>query len=143
MMLQDLIDPSLPLAEQNARLRAILSALMDRAERGQMQSRPMGQLAHVVALEQQVRTRTRDLAEALDKLRVTHARLSQAERDAVSARNSLVDALEAMGEGFAMFDSRDRLTMWNSQFCAALPDIRAQLAAGPAISRLCAHGVGQ
>lgn len=130
MMLQDLIDPSLPLAEQNARLRAILSALMDRAERGQMQSRPMGQLAHVVALEQQVRTRTRDLAEALDKLRVTHARLSQAERDAVSARNSLVDALEAMGEGFAMFDSRDRLTLWNSQFCAALPDIRAQLAAG-------------
>lgn len=129
-MLEDLVDPALPMAEQNARLRAILAALMDRAERGQMPSRPMGQLSHVVALEQQVRARTRDLAETLDKLRMTHARLSQAERDAVSARNSLVDALEAMGEGFAMFDARDCLTLWNSQFCAALPDIRAQLSAG-------------
>jgi signal transduction histidine kinase len=125
-----MIDPDLPLEEQNARLRAILAALMDRSERGQMPSRPMGQLTHVVALEQQVRSRTRDLAEALDKLRVTNARLSQAERDAVGARNTLADALEAMGEGFAMFDARDRLTLWNSQFCAALPDIRDQLGTG-------------
>lgn len=125
-----MIDPALPLAEQNARLRAILAALMDRAEHSRMPSRPMGQLTHVVALEQQVRSRTRDLAETLDKLRVANARLSQAERDAVGARNSLVDALEAMGEGFAMFDARDRLTLWNSQFCAALPDIRDQLDAG-------------
>ena len=40
---------------------------------GRCKSRPMGQLANVVTLEQQVRARTRDLAEALDKLRVTHA----------------------------------------------------------------------
>lgn len=125
-----MIDPDLPLDEQNARLRAILGALMDRAERGQLPSRPMGQLSDVVAMEQQVRARTRDLAEALDKLRVTNARLSQAERDAVGARNTLADALEAMGEGFAMFDARDRLTLWNSQFCAALPDIRDQLGTG-------------
>lgn len=130
MMLEDMIDPTLPVAEQNTRLRAILAALMDRAERGHMPSRPMGQLSDVVILEQQVRARTRDLAETLDKLRVANARLSKAERDATGARNSLVDALEAMGEGFAMFDARDRLTLWNSQFCAALPDIREQLGAG-------------
>jgi signal transduction histidine kinase/CheY-like chemotaxis protein len=129
-MVSDMIDPGLPLAEQNARLRAILAALMDRAEHGQMPSRPAGQLTHMVALEQQVRARTRDLAETLDKLRVANARLSQAERDATGARNTLVDALEAMGEGFAMFDARDRLTLWNSQFCAALPDIRDQLGTG-------------
>lgn len=129
-MVSDMIDTTLPLAEQNARLRAIITALMDRAEHGQSPSRPMGQLTHMVALEQQVRARTRDLAETLDKLRVANARLSQAERDATGARNSLVDALEAMGEGFAMFDARDRLTLWNSQFCATLPDIRDRLGEG-------------
>lgn len=123
----------LPLEEENARLRAVVTALMDRSERAtQAPNRPMGQFSHVVALEQQIRSRTRDLAETLDRLRVTNARLSQAEREAVSARNSLADALEAMGEGFAMFDSTDTLTMWNSRFCADLPDARRRL--GPGLS---------
>ncbi|TQM91816.1 hybrid sensor histidine kinase/response regulator [Roseinatronobacter monicus] len=131
-MLETLLTDGLSLEEENARLRAIVVALMDRSERAQSPSRPMGQLSHVVALEQQIRTRTRDLAETLDRLRIANARLSQAERDAVNARNNLADALEAMGEGFAMFDASDTLTMWNSRFCADLPDVRRRI--GPGLS---------
>ena len=131
-MLETILTDGLTVEEENARLRAIVVALMDRSERAQNSSRPMGQLSHVVALEQQIRTRTHDLAETLDRLRVANARLSQAERDAVNARNNLADALEAMGEGFAMFDASDTLTMWNSRFCADLPDVRRRI--GPGLS---------
>ncbi|ATX64970.1 hybrid sensor histidine kinase/response regulator [Roseinatronobacter bogoriensis] len=131
-MLETILTEGLSIEEENARLRAVVIALMDRSERAQSPSRPMGQLSHVVALEQQVRTRTRDLAETLDRLRVANARLSQAERDAIDARNHLADALEAMGEGFAMFDASDTLTMWNSRFCADLPDVRRRI--GPGLS---------
>lgn len=128
-LLPEGLDPE----EENARLQVILRALMDRSERGtQSPNRALGQLSHVVALEQQVRARTRDLAETLDRLRIVNVRLSQAERDAVGARNALADALEAMGEGFAMFDARDRLTMWNSRFCADLADVRRRI--GPGLS---------
>lgn len=132
-MLESILGDDLTLEEENARLRAIVSALIDRSERAaQGPNRPMGQLNHVVALEQQIRSRTRDLAETLDRLRITNARLSQAEREAVSARNSLADALEAMSEGFAMFDSSDTLTMCNSRFCADLVDVRRRI--GPGLS---------
>lgn len=117
-------------ADENIRLRAIVTALMDRAEHAQSASRPMGQIQHVVALEQQIRARTRDLAETLDKLRIVNSRLAHAERDAVRARNSLTDALEAMREGFALFDAGDQLTMWNSRFCAGLPDLRSRIGPG-------------
>ncbi len=130
-MSESFLTDDLSLADENERLRLIVSALMDRSERiTQGASRPAAQLTHVVALESQVRTRTRDLAETLDRLRVANARLSQAERDAVGARNALADALEAMVEGFAMFDAEDRLTMWNSRFCADLPDVRRRIGPG-------------
>lgn len=116
--------------EENIRLRAIVTALMDRAERAQSASKPTGQIQHVVALESQIRSRTRDLAETLDKLRIANARLARAERDAVGARNSLTDALEAMREGFALFDADGALAMWNSRFCAGLPDLRKRIGAG-------------
>lgn len=119
-------------AEENIRLRAIVTALMDRSEHAQSASRPMGQIQHVVALEQQIRSRTRDLAETLDRLRIVNSRLAHAERDAVRARNSLTDALEAMREGFALFDAGDLLIMWNSRFCAGLPDLRTRI--GPGLS---------
>lgn len=132
-MLENLFTEPLSLEEENARLRAIVAALMDRSERAtQSPNRPISQLSHVVTLEQQIRTRTRDLAETLDRLRVANTRLSQAEREAVAARNALTDALEAITEGFAMFDAQDRLTMWNSRFCADLPDVRHRI--GPGLS---------
>lgn len=132
-MHEDFLTDGLSLEDENARLRAIVAALMDRSERAaQSPNRPIGQLSHVVALESQIRSRTRDLAETLDRLRIANARLSQAERDAVRARNALTDALEAMSEGFAMFDGQDRLTMWNSRFCADLPDVRRRI--GPGLS---------
>lgn len=130
-MSERLLSEDLSLKEENRRLREILRALMDRSERlTQGATRSVAQLGHVVALESQIRARTRDLADMLDRLRITNALLSQAEREAVNARNALADALEAMVEGFAMFDAQDRLTMWNSRFCADLPDVQRRLEPG-------------
>ena len=131
-MLEQILPPDLTPEEENTLLRTMLAAMMDRSERAQSSTRLPGQIQHGVAFEQQIRDRTRDLAQTLDKLRVTNARLSQAKRDAVDARNSLADALEAMAEGFAIFDASDRLTMWNSRFCADLPDVRRRI--GPGLS---------
>jgi hypothetical protein len=103
----------------------------------------MGQLHHVVALEQQIRARTRDLAETLDRLRIANARLSQAERDAVRARNSLPTRWRPWAKGFAMFDASDHpdhvefALLRRSAGCAQ-PD-----RAGAALSRLCAHRLGK
>lgn len=129
-MSDGLLPPGLTPDEELARLRAIVAALMDRAERGQSVTRAAGQIQHVVTLESQIRARTRDLADTLDKLRMANARLSKAERDAVRARNTLTDALESMREGFALFDADDALMLWNSRFCADLPDLRNRIGPG-------------
>lgn len=129
-MIGNLISSDLTLEEENIRLRAIAMALIDRVEQGQNSTRPFSQFQHAVTMEQQIRARTQDLAETLNLLRVTNARLSVARREAVKARNDLTDALEAMEEGFAMFDDRDFLILSNSRFCAHLPDVRHRIAPG-------------
>src|SRR5690606_32912166 len=66
----------------------------------------------------------------LNLLNHSNTRLSQAMREAERARADLYDALEAVREGFALFDARDVLVMCNSRFGASLPDIIAHLEPG-------------
>src|SRR5690606_24676831 len=40
----------------------------------------------------------------------------EAERRRRKVKRRLLDAIESMGEAFALFDSRDRLVLWNSRF---------------------------
>ncbi len=40
----------------------------------------------------------------------------ESERRRRKAKRRLLDAIESMGEAFALFDSRDRLVLWNSRF---------------------------
>ncbi|MBU3030387.1 PAS-domain containing protein [Paracoccus sp. XHP0099] len=81
------------------------------------------QFQRAAVLEDEVRARTRDLEHALDLLNASNARLSDAYRDNDIARQNLSNAIEAVQEGFALFDASDVLIMCNSRFNALLPDI--------------------
>lgn len=81
------------------------------------------QFQRAAVLEDEVRARTRELEHALDLLNASNARLSEAYREKDAARQNLSNAIEAVQEGFALFDTSDVLIMCNSRFNALLPDI--------------------
>lgn len=81
------------------------------------------QFQRAAVLEDEVRARTRELEHALDLLNASNARLSEAYREKDVARQNLSNAIEAVQEGFALFDNSDVLIMCNSRFNALLPDI--------------------
>lgn len=81
------------------------------------------QFQRAAVLEDEVRARTRDLEHALDLLNASNARLSEAWREKDIARQNMANAIEAVQEGFALFDADDVLIMCNSRFNALLPDI--------------------
>ncbi len=68
-------------------------------------------------LESQVRDRTRDLERSLDLLQESNAQLAAAHAEREHARANLREAIEAISEGFALFDSNDCLVLFNSRFC--------------------------
>ena len=74
-------------------------------------------------LEAEVRARTRDLDRAIDLLNESNARLEAAGRETEAA-------IEAIEEGFALFDARDRLILRNARFGRDLPDLRPHLRPG-------------
>lgn len=126
-----LVNPAEPLEQQNARLLKVAEALMRRVERATDDSgEAYAHFQRAILLEEQVRSRTRDLERTLNLLNHSNTRLSQAMREAERARADLYDALEAVREGFALFDARDVLVMCNSRFGASLPDIIAHLEPG-------------
>ena len=126
-----IVDETDPVERQNEKLRRIAEVLMRRVERDTDTSdHSYAQFQATIALEAQVRERTKDLAEALDHLNAANAELAGAKAQAERARNDLSDALEAVHEGFGLFDDADRLLMKNSRFCAFLPDIEDSLQPG-------------
>ncbi|MGY3436492.1 MULTISPECIES: PAS-domain containing protein [unclassified Marinovum] len=119
------------LERQNEKLLRITQSLMRRVEQ---QQDPSGlayaQFERAALLEDQVRSRTRDLERALDLLHDSNLRLEQANSETESARANLADAIEAVNEGFALFDSHDRLVLSNSRFCLDMRDIAHKLTPG-------------
>ena len=81
------------------------------------------QFQRAAMLEERVRQRTCDLEATLKVLSDTNARLAE-------ARRNLADAIEAVEEGFALFDAAENLVMYNSRFCRDLEDVRAVLRPG-------------
>lgn len=131
-----LVDPADPPDQQVAKLTRMVEALMRRVER------PAGPSGEAYAmfersalLEAQVRERTDALERALDLLQESNARLSEATRQAERARADLAGAIEAVDQGFALFDETDRLALYNTRFCEALPDVAAALRPGLTFDR--------
>lgn len=142
-MTHPLIDPADPPELRTAKLLKVTEALMARVECATDDSgEAYAHFQRAILLEDEVRERTRDLQQTLELLNRSNAQLSQAMHVAERARADLYDALEAVREGFALFDANDVLVMCNDRFGAALPDIAAHLRPGlefVAYAKLCAR----
>ncbi len=129
------INPEDPIERREEKLKRMVDVLMRRVERDTDQSNPnYSHFQAAIVLEKQVKSRTKDLAEAMELLGDANAKLAIAKAEAEVARADLTNAIEAMQEGFALFDQTDKLILRNSKFCAYLPDVVDQLRPGVGFS---------
>lgn len=130
-MMQGILNPDDPLERQNEKLIKISEALMRRIEQStDAEGAAYAQFQRAAMLEEEVQERTRDLEHALDLLNTSNAKLAEANREAEEARSNLANAIEAIQEGFALFDPEEKLVMCNSRFGLHMPDIRASFVPG-------------
>lgn len=126
-----LIDPADNPERNTAKLLTIAEVLMRQVEQASGERGvAYEQFQRAALLEDRVRQRTSDLESTLKILNETNARLAEANRAAERARRNLADAIEAVEEGFALFDASEILVMYNSRFCCDLEDVRATLRPG-------------
>ncbi len=126
-----LVDPTESLERQNAKLAKIAGVLMRRVEQAtDADGAAYAHFQRALTLEGEVRARTSELERALSLLNDTNLRLTEANRAADRARADLANAIEAVQEGFALFDADDRLVMFNSRFGMGMPDMRRFLRPG-------------
>lgn len=126
-----LFQPGDSIERRNEKLLHITASLIRHAEEApEVEAAGYAQFQRSAMLEDQVRTRTRDLERALDLLNSSNAQLADANRQTEAARQNLAAAIETVQEGFALFDANDVLVMCNSRFNAILPDIVDKLVPG-------------
>ena len=120
-MPHSLINPTDSIERQNAKLLRIVGTLMRRAEQStDSAGMAYAQFERAVMLEDEVRSRTRELERALDLLNESNAQLAQANAAAESARANLANAIETVQEGFALFNSEGGLVVANDRFAELL-----------------------
>ena len=130
-MNNSLINPLDSVEVQNEKLSKIVFALMNRVEQATDASgAAYAQFQRAAVLEQDVQNRTKELEHALDLLNESNAQLAQANSETEAARSNLANAIEAIQEGFALFDANDRLVLCNSRFGMHMPDIHDHLSPG-------------
>ncbi|WP_211299363.1 PAS-domain containing protein [Pukyongiella litopenaei] len=126
-----ILHPNEPQQRQLDKLQRIVEVLMRRVEAsGEDSFNSYAHFQTAVALEAQVKARTRDLEEAVTLLNQSRARLAEAKAEAETARADLSNALEAVREGFALFAPDDRLIMSNRRFARMLPDVVGHITPG-------------
>ncbi|WP_448204023.1 NahK/ErcS family hybrid sensor histidine kinase/response regulator [Azospirillum sp. sgz302134] len=119
------------LERENAKLRRINQVLMDRVERSMdVQGGAFSLFQTAIVLEQKVRERTLELERALRELENSHRDLARAKELADTMRTRLSEAIESVNEGFAIFDSDDRLVLCNNKYLALWPEIRDRIMPG-------------
>ncbi|WP_370285321.1 PAS-domain containing protein [Pseudooceanicola nanhaiensis] len=139
-MMSRLISEADSLERQNEKLLKITEVLIRRVEQvTNDDAAAYEQFQRAVMLEDQVRSRTRELEDALNLLNQSNAQLSAAMREAEASRNTLTDAIETIREGFGLFDGDDRLVLCNSRFGMFMPDIRRHLVPGLGFSDYIDH----
>jgi len=130
-------DAAEPVEERLRKLEKINRALMGRVERStdfSVNGYSLFQTA--ILLEGQVSARTSDLKRTLEDLSDAYARLEDARDDAETAKQNLTSAIEAVSEGFALFNDAEELVMCNTPFRSLLPDIEAKLLPGTSFPRI-------
>ena len=125
------------LEERLRKLEKINRALMSRVERStDFSGSGFSLFQTAILLEGQVSARTGDLKRTLEDLSDAYARLEDARDEAETAKQNLTSAIEAVSEGFALFDDAEELVMCNAPFRALLPDIAAWLVPGTPFARI-------
>jgi len=134
-MNRSFLNPADPAEVQNRKLVQIVDVLMRRVEQAtDDQGAAYAQFQRAVLLEDQVRERTRELEKALDLLNRSNALLSDTMREAEGARQNLANAIEAVQEGFALFDADERLVLCNARFSRPIGDVHPLLVPGLAFA---------
>ncbi|KAE9628334.1 hybrid sensor histidine kinase/response regulator [Parasedimentitalea maritima] len=130
-MSHTLINPADTLERQNQKLLKIAETLMRRVEQSPSDTgMAYAQFERAALLEEEVRSRTLDLEQALDQLNLTHNELASANAATERARADLSNAIETVREGFALFNARDELVMCNSRFGKWMRDVHPKLLPG-------------
>lgn len=105
------------LEQENAKLRRINRVLMERVERSMdFQGGAFSLFQTAIVLEHKIRERTAELERALRALEDSHRDLARAKELAETMRTRLYEAIESVNEGFALFDSEDRLVLCNRKY---------------------------
>jgi two-component system, sensor histidine kinase len=117
--------------EHIKRLEKINRALMGRVEKSMDFSGGAFSLFQTaILLEDKVKARTVDLEQTLENLSEAYASLKDARDEAETAKQNLTAAIDAVSEGFGLFDGDERLVMCNAPFRELMPDVGAQLLPG-------------
>ncbi len=105
------------LEQENTKLRRMKDALIERVESsGSVRTAPYAAFEHSVILAEQVRERTEALNAALAELKQSTYALKQANQEAATAHQRLIDAIESITDGFVLFDADRRILLFNSRF---------------------------
>ncbi|WP_027855155.1 hybrid sensor histidine kinase/response regulator [Marinobacterium litorale] len=105
------------LEAENARLNKIRNALVERVEASSgLRAEPYAAFEHSVILAEQVRERTEALNAALHDLKHSNQALKQANEEAATAHQRLIDAIESISDAFALFDADKKLVLFNNRF---------------------------
>lgn len=109
--------PDISLPRDAAKLQKIVKVLMEQVERGiDFQGNAYSLFQTAIVLEDKVRERTRRLESALRDLEEINHELSAAKLQTETAQTRLMEAIESISEGFALFDRDDTLVLCNSRF---------------------------
>jgi PAS domain S-box-containing protein len=114
-----------------AKLERINRVLIDRVERsmdGQGSAFSLFQTA--IVLEGQIRARTLALEQTLADLEQSYHQAARAQEQAETARLRLLAAIESISEGFALFDSADRLVLFNQRYLTFWPGMADRIHTG-------------
>ncbi|MBN2753021.1 MAG: PAS-domain containing protein [Rhodospirillaceae bacterium] len=80
-----------------------------------------------------------DLRTSLSNIRATIAHEVDAERRARQAEQQLADAIEAISEGFVLYDAEDRLVLANSRIHEMFPDVDNTFVIGRTFTEIMHH----
>jgi len=131
------------LERENAKLQRINKVLMDRVERSMdFQGGAFSLFQTAIVLEQKIRERTLELERALHKLEDSNRDIARAKELAETMRTRLFEAIESVNEGFALFDSSDRLVLCNRKYLSYWPAVAGRIQAGVRFSELAAMVAG-
>ncbi len=119
------------LEARTAKLERINQALIERVESDAVQhSGPWEAFQHSVVLAEQVRERTDALNQALSDLKLSHRDLQQANDKAAVSHQRLVDAIESISEGFALFDAQRCIVLFNQKFADQWQAVGVEISQG-------------